>query len=178
MLTGVNFHYKIPIVLLLIYFLFLEDLLWRPTLVVTSFQVFVNNTNLTFLYKNWMTTKWQLTITGLEVWCLPNCANLSCLTSLKLSNPDKVMLYWIYKLSKFKKWSGAWNKFLFKESAIQHMSDLHSWKKHQTSKPVMVSCVFNSHWRQFYFCWNLLKSLGCARFGEFWLFFTEQAFTL
>ena len=36
-------------------------------------------------------------------------------------------------------------------------------------------------------CWNLLKLLhvnfvhkcqGCGRFGEFWLFFTEQVFTL
>ena len=24
----------------------------------------------------------------------------------------------------------------------------------------MVNCEFNSHWRQFYFCWNLLKALN------------------
>ena len=50
---------------------------------------------------------WQLTITGLEVWCLFNCANLSC-------------------RAKSKKWSGAWNKIHFKESPIQHMSGWHS----------------------------------------------------
>ena len=36
----------------------------------------------------------QMTITGLEVWCLSNCAKQTCVDSSRLSNPCKVMFYW------------------------------------------------------------------------------------
>ena len=32
--------------------------------------------------------------------------------------------------------------------------------KHHTSKPVMVSCEFNSHWRQLYFLLKLLRHIN------------------
>ena len=44
------------------------------------------------------------------------------------------------------------------------MSDWHSWKKYQTSKPVMVSCEFNSHWRQFYLLLEPFKTLSFVHF--------------
>ena len=49
---------------------------------------------------------------------------------------------------------------IFKESHSQRISYvwLAQLDKHQTSKPVMISCEFNSHWR-LYFCWNLSKPL-------------------
>ena len=31
--------------------------------------------------------------------------------------------------------------------------------KHETSKPVMVSCKFNFHWSQHYFYWNFTRHL-------------------
>ena len=36
-----------------------------------------------------------LTITGLQVWCLCNCAKQACVDSFRLSDPYKVILYWI-----------------------------------------------------------------------------------
>ena len=59
--------------------------------------------------------------------------------------------------------SGAWNKIQFKKSPIQNVLD-----KHQTSKPVMVSCEFNSHWRHFYFLLKPFKTPQC-------LFCTEMS---
>ena len=39
----------------------------------------------------------------------------ACVDSFRFSDPCKVMLYWIEKWSKSKKWSGAWNKIQFKD---------------------------------------------------------------
>ena len=84
---------------------------------------------------------WQLTITGLEVWCLFNCANLSC-------------------RDKSKKWSGAWNKIHFKESPIQHMSGWHSCIsiRLQNQRWSVVSST-PTRGNFIFFCWNLLKPL-------------------
>ena len=38
-------------------------------------------------------------------------------------------------------------------------------EKHQTSKLLMVSCEFNSHWRQLYFLMKLLRHAD-AKFGQ------------
>ena len=44
-----------------------------------------------------------LTITGLRGQCLYTSSNLSCLASLRLPHPYKIMLYWTWKWSKLKK---------------------------------------------------------------------------
>ena len=97
-----------------------------------TLEVFVNNTNLTFYTKlasrcvkklgclQWELNS-QLTIIGLQVWYLSNCAKQTCVDSIRLSDPYKVMLYWTQKGPKSKKWSGAWNKSQFKDFLFNKM---------------------------------------------------------
>ena len=49
-----------------------------------------------------------LTITGLEVWCLFNSANLSC-------QSHTVWLLWRQAIFQVQKSSGAWNKIQFND---------------------------------------------------------------
>ena len=90
----------------------------------------------------------QLTITCLKVWCLSNCTKQTdmCwigyfLAWILFHAPIYLnrMDLWLYKDRKFE--TGKLNRY-------------------QTSKSVMVSCEFNSHWRQFYFLLKLLRHLN------------------
>ena len=103
----------------------------------------------------------QLTMTGLEVWCLSICAKLLCLSSLGLSDP--------YNVSSIKSRNDPSPKsevvHKTKNSVLEFSYSIHVWlaqfNKHHTSKLVMVSCKFNSRWRQFYFLLKPFKIPWC-----------------
>ena len=125
--------------------------IYRILKCILSKEVFAHNKKLTLLYKIYISKKKQIASSG--NWSLMISDTYpAVLVCHPLPDSDYQILIKSYSMEFINDPSPESEmvyetKFSLKMSYSTHVC-LVELDKHQTSKPVMVSCEFNSHWRQ------------------------------